>query len=412
MIAAAQHTIVDLTDPIVSGTAPASPVLDMLWLDTSENPSVLKRWTGAAWEIVDGTTVGGRNLLRHSGNFTSVPSDWAPIGTGALSTSMVDNAPCLYMLSAGDGAEIKQNRIYHLDFDTTYVYHAMYMRNQTVEVSAFNPISCYAAVTSSYDEEPSDRSAIASYELLSDKTSDRGIWEHTILRIRTVPRPAQVILAEGDSGVNQYVSFIPRIEGEAVADITDTKEGRAALWLKWIMLEEGNTPSDWSPAPEDDKEEIDQTQQNINTLISRVEKAEIKIEDDAIIATVLSSEEYKTRIESVETSMKLNKEGFDVRFTEINQQIIDNEANDSAFRNEVTSWMNFSKDAVLEIGKSDSDFKMNLSNTQLSFLYKGTEMAYFGTDNGMYINKAVIKDSLTVGNITMVGDSKGRMLWV
>lgn len=400
------------TSPFYSPLEPLIFPLGGLWMDTSQNPPVLKTWTKEGWQIVDEALIGGRNLLRHSGHFASLPSDWSPISTGTLATASVDDAQCLYMLSDGAGAEIKQNRVYHLDFDTTYVYHAMYMRNHTVEVNEFNPISCYAQVVTSLDDEPTTREAIASYELMSDKTTDRGAWEHTILKFKTVARPTDTTTDEDGNALPYYIAFTPRIEGIAVADISDTEAGRAALWLKWIMLEEGNTPSDWSPAPEDAQEEINKTQQDVDALVSRVEKAELKIEDAAIIATVLSSEEYKTRIESMEANMELNKNEFDVRFTEINQQIIDNEANDSAFRNEVTSWMNFSKDAVLEIGKNDSDFKMNLSNTQLSFLYKGTEMAYFGTDNGMYINKAVIKDSLTVGNITMVGDSKGRMLWV
>ena len=63
MLTQAQHTIVDLSDPIVAGTAPTSPVDNMLWLDTSKTPSVLKRWTGSKWEQVSKPTVGGRNLL-------------------------------------------------------------------------------------------------------------------------------------------------------------------------------------------------------------------------------------------------------------------------------------------------------------------------------------------------------------
>lgn len=34
------------------------------WLDTSVSPSVLKRWNGSKWEIVNEVQIGGRNLLR------------------------------------------------------------------------------------------------------------------------------------------------------------------------------------------------------------------------------------------------------------------------------------------------------------------------------------------------------------
>ena len=63
MLTQAQYTIVDLSDPIVSGTAPTAPSTDTLWLDTSQSPAVLKRWTGSAWEAVNEAQVGGANLI-------------------------------------------------------------------------------------------------------------------------------------------------------------------------------------------------------------------------------------------------------------------------------------------------------------------------------------------------------------
>ena len=44
-----QFTIVDLSDPVQSGTAPSEPVVDMLWIDTSVSPNELKRWNGTEW---------------------------------------------------------------------------------------------------------------------------------------------------------------------------------------------------------------------------------------------------------------------------------------------------------------------------------------------------------------------------
>ena len=55
IIANAQITIVDLSDPIISNTTPPSPSQDMLWLDTSNTPNVLKRWNGSSWVVVNDT---------------------------------------------------------------------------------------------------------------------------------------------------------------------------------------------------------------------------------------------------------------------------------------------------------------------------------------------------------------------
>ena len=49
MLAAAQITIRDENDVVIASAVPASPVVDMLWLDTSVTPNALKRWNGNAW---------------------------------------------------------------------------------------------------------------------------------------------------------------------------------------------------------------------------------------------------------------------------------------------------------------------------------------------------------------------------
>lgn len=56
VIATGTYTIVDLYDPIQQGTAPVSPVISMLWLDTSLVPNLLKRWNGTTWDIVNDTS--------------------------------------------------------------------------------------------------------------------------------------------------------------------------------------------------------------------------------------------------------------------------------------------------------------------------------------------------------------------
>lgn len=49
LITTAQYTVADLADPVQQGTAPDNPITDMLWLDTSTSPAMLRRYDGAAW---------------------------------------------------------------------------------------------------------------------------------------------------------------------------------------------------------------------------------------------------------------------------------------------------------------------------------------------------------------------------
>ncbi|HGD0580615.1 hypothetical protein ACSXDM_15045 (plasmid) [Clostridium perfringens] len=56
MIAISQITIRDMNDIITSSNSPTEAIKDQMWLDTSLNPSVLKRFNGEHWDIVNDYT--------------------------------------------------------------------------------------------------------------------------------------------------------------------------------------------------------------------------------------------------------------------------------------------------------------------------------------------------------------------
>jgi hypothetical protein len=49
IVAIGQLSLLDLNDAIISGTAPANPTVGTLWIDSSVNPNVLKKWDGTQW---------------------------------------------------------------------------------------------------------------------------------------------------------------------------------------------------------------------------------------------------------------------------------------------------------------------------------------------------------------------------
>lgn len=86
VIATAQFTIRDANDITVSSTAPTSPTVDMVWLDTSQTPNVLKRWNGVSWEAISDDELsaaitaianGESNLILNTLNPALEPEDLA-----------------------------------------------------------------------------------------------------------------------------------------------------------------------------------------------------------------------------------------------------------------------------------------------------------------------------------------------
>ena len=111
MIAGAQYTIVDLSDPIQQGTAPANPVTGMLWLDTSASPPMLRRWNGTAWEDVGDSGAGAEALEEINklkarneivvGTQTAATASW----TGTVSfDSLTDGTQITYWLPQTSGS--------------------------------------------------------------------------------------------------------------------------------------------------------------------------------------------------------------------------------------------------------------------------------------------------------------------
>lgn len=59
---------------IQSNTAPASPVLGDLWIDTSTTPNSLKKYNGTVWDIVGAVTPEQIGAVKNAGNVTSIQS--------------------------------------------------------------------------------------------------------------------------------------------------------------------------------------------------------------------------------------------------------------------------------------------------------------------------------------------------
>ena len=113
MIAGAQYTIVDLSDPIQQGTAPANPVTGLLWLDTSVSPPSLQRWNGSAWEGVGdaGAAMDAVEQLKAQNDIivgiqTATTAAWT--GVSAL-TALTDGTQITYWLPQTSGSNATLN---------------------------------------------------------------------------------------------------------------------------------------------------------------------------------------------------------------------------------------------------------------------------------------------------------------
>lgn len=180
----------------------------------------------------------------------------------------------------------------------------------------------------------------------------------------------------------------------------------------WVLsrpkLELGNKPTDWTPAPEDTDEAINDAANNVIQTITERTSAAIDIAHDNILSTV--SKEYSTKDELEEarqytdTKVQQTADSITYTFTTVQEAIdlIDGKVDQNKL--DMEEYIRFAG-AMIELGKRGNPFVAQLTNTELAFLQNGAKVAYI-SNNKLYITDAEMKGKLTMA---MVG---GFFDWV
>ena len=197
-------------------------------------------------------------------------------------------------------------------------------------------------------------------------------------------------------------------------------------YINGFKLELGNKATDWSPAPEDmaTAEEVqnaqtaaDNAQSTADSTESRVTVAESTIQQlsDSIAMLVVD--------ENGESMMTQTSDGWRFDMGSINSQLNDAKdqlgnlagtvnqvgetignlndlANDLS---EKTAYITMTTDdsdkPCIELGKSDNDFKVRITNTSIDFMEGSSRIAYL-SNRSLYIETAIIRNELQIGEGT------------
>lgn len=348
LIARAQVTICDLADPIVSGTAPANPVENMLWMDTSQSPSVLRRWTGTEWEIVNETDAsgGGVNLAVGTQNW----SDGAFTKKGdATVEDGILTVPYSVTDCTGSLIKVEGGSKYTVSFD---------LCGDPAYTGKVGRVTIYNAETE-----------LIETALIEDSVTTA--WK----------RLAKTIVMPDDADF-VYICF-----GRYSA--SETAEGTGEVNYRNLKLEKGNVATPWSPSPQDVTDETIK-------LANRLTVVESTTDKDSIVNSVFQSDTYKNDKDEVEyvknqqSETKQTLNDYTLKFSNSIEQL-------GEVQEEYNAWFDFTNQAELKIGRDDSDFSVMLSNEQLAFFYKTTMAAYM-SGSRMYNPNLAVTKTLTMGD--------------
>lgn len=212
----------------------------------------------SAQDAIDNLDVGGKNFILNSGDFNEDLSPWT-LHEGNLLEIVEENERRLIHAIGS----ITQAESYLLDFDTEYVCHMYAKFSQSGTPTITDPLywQVWGHDTITTDRPEGYQSATESATIYVDDIENGSIqsgkWHHITIKFKT----------KKQTDVNtSYVLIKIFMDGDLF--ITNKE-----YWLRWIKLEEGNIPTDWSPAPEEVNDNVDSVKNAADTAKTSAEDA-------------------------------------------------------------------------------------------------------------------------------------------
>lgn len=237
-------------------------------------------------------------------------------------------------------------------------------------------------------------------------------WLH-VEKVFTIPEPA----AEGIGTAASIQLY------NSNADVAASFTFR----MKNVKLEYGNRATDWTPAPEDmatakDNELAQSTADGAQETATRAETLVQQLSDNiSMLVTDGNGTSLMTQTESgwtfstaeIQSSIasaaeildSLNSELGDTNNTvNVLQQAVD----DLGEIAEYVKISTYEDEPCIELGESDSEFKLRITNTRILFLEGSSIIAHI-SNQSLHIKKAVIEEELQQGGFVWKVRSNGNM---
>lgn len=194
-----------------------------------------------------------------------------------------------------------------------------------------------------------------------------------------------------------------------------------------VKLERGNRKTDWTPAPEDmaTTDDVSAVQVSVNSAEERITTTESLIQQlsDSIVTLVtdgdgqslmtqtdtgwtFSTGELQDIVNS--TSENLDSLINDVGDIDSAVGILQQAVDDIGVLNDYIKITTYESEPCIELGETDSDFKLMITNTRIMFM-EGTDIPAYISNQSLHIKKAVIEEELQQGEFLWKARSNGNL---
>ena len=176
--------------------------------------------------------------------------------------------------------------------------------------------------------------------------------------------------------------------------------------IHWIKLERGTLATDYTAAPEDGENSLEQKLASVRAQISN-EGDSIRQEVQATYALASDMTQVRSQVGTLSEQTESNYTWAVTRINQLQQDLTNaHEATEeelAVFR----TYMTFDEDGLM-IGKTGNPFTFRVVNDRLAFYMNDTEVAYL-SNNKLYVTQAEILSKLIIGRFAFEPQTNGNL---
>lgn len=176
-------------------------------------------------------------------------------------------------------------------------------------------------------------------------------------------------------------------------------------WINNLKYTDDTAANNAIALLDDFKDVVSETYASSSELYTTTNEIIGNVTETRELVTALSDsvEEYKSQVSSTFTQ-QANQ--FELQFNTLNETI--NETRDIAESNSTKEYLRFSQGTGVEIGATNSDFKVNITNNEFNIQENGNKVAYIN-DKRMYITESEILQRQYLGNFAFIVNSDSSL---
>lgn len=388
----AQKDLADLTNKVTSNTTKIEQNSDAIKLQAKSITETSNK--------VDNLQIGGRNLLRNSSSFT----DWNNSGgwkitkddshsTISCSTSNSTSLNLYSMYSKKVNMNLLLNQNFTLSFDLKVDDWSKWDIPSSVILEYYNANNARIYYHDTYLSD-------SFVKIKGDKKN--GEWVKVVLTKKGD-------LSNMNIGVDNVTLNDVKFFGVRFALF---KNG--SIHIRKPKLEIGTISTDWTPAPEDIDDAINEERTTRQSAIeTKANEITSKVSETYVSNSALNhyKEEVSTQFSQTKSDFtwSINQSVTDAK-NEMNGQISSVNGRLDGLKqtaDNVNSYMSFDNDG-LTLGKSNSAFKTKITNEEWSIQKNGAKVTYIN-DQTMYITDGQFTQSLKIGAFGFVPRANGSL---